>query len=383
MKYFLFLLIPLLLYASFYLGRKAQRRSSRRKLVLSKHYFVGLNYLLNEQPDKAIDVFVRMLSVDNDTFETHVAIGSLFRRRGEVERAIRIHQNLLSQPDLSRSIRIQALMELGRDYLSAGLYDRAERLFLEAIDLGGKAASSSFKHLISIYQHEKEWLKAIEYAHLFQTHLKESQGVAIAHYYCELIESQLLKLTDRKFQIYLEEALLADPKCVRARLIEAKWHEAHGDFKSAITAYNYIRSQDKDYISETIKPITACYIRLQNEAGLRDYLYQCLNDSPQFAVILMITDKLQEWHGNKVAADFIADQLATHPSLLGLARLIEFYANDIEDEHGLYFKKLAELMGHFLKNEMTYRCVKCGFNSEVLIWLCPDCQHWNTIKPLY
>jgi lipopolysaccharide biosynthesis regulator YciM len=323
------------------------------------------------------------LNVDNDTLETHVALGSLFRRRGEVERAIRIHQNLLSQPQLTRSLRIQALMELGRDYLSAGLYDRAERLFLEAIDLGGKAASSSFKHLINIYQHEKEWFKAIEYAGLLETQLKEPAGIAIAHYYCEIIGQKLLTLTDQEFQLYLQEALLADPNCVRARLIEAKWHETHGDFKSAITAYKQVRNQDRTYIAETIQPITACYLRLQDVAGLRDYLYQSLNDSPQFAVILMITNQLQAWHGNKVASDFMADQLIVHPSMAGLARLVEFYTMEANEEHRGYFEKLSELLRCFLKNKVAYRCINCGFNSEVLIWLCPDCQHWNTIKPLF
>jgi lipopolysaccharide biosynthesis regulator YciM len=383
MTYLLLFFFPLLLLISFYLGRRIQRRSSRRKLVLSKHYFVGLNYLLNEQPDKAVDVFIRLLSVDNDTLETHVAIGSLFRRRGEVERAIRIHQNLLSQPELSRSLRIQALMELGRDYFSAGLYDRAERLFLEAIDLGGKAAASSFKHLISIYQHEKDWLKAIEYARLLQSQLKEPQGVAIAHYYCEIIGQKLLQLTDQEFQVYLQEALLADPNCVRARLIEAKWHENHGDYKSAIGAYNQVRNQNRHYIAETIEPITTCYLRLQDMAGLRDYLYQSLNDAPQFAVILMITNQLQDWHGNKVASDFIAEQLIAHPSLAGVARLIEFYALEADEAHKIYFEKISQLLRHFLKNKIAYRCVSCGFNSETLMWLCPDCQHWNTIKPLY
>jgi len=253
---FLIFVFLLLLVASFYLGRRAQRRSSRRRLLLSKHYFVGLNYLLNEQPDKAVDVFIRMLGVDSDTFETHLAMGNLFRRRGEVDRAIRIHQNLISQSNLSRPIRIQSLIELGRDYLSAGLYDRAERLFLEAIETGGKMASSSLKHLLAIYEHEKDWLKAIEYARLLQRQSKDHLGEVIANYYCELVELKLAEITDREFQSYLQEALLADPNCVRARLIEARWHENHGDLRSAIKAYQCVRDQQIEYISETIKPIT-------------------------------------------------------------------------------------------------------------------------------
>lgn len=376
------LLCSVIAVLSFYAGRQVQRRSFRRRFSLSKHYFAGLNYLLNEQPDKAVDAFIRMIDTDTETLQIQVAIGSLFRRQGEVSRAIRVHQNLVSHPRLSRSMRIQALIELGRDYLSAGLYDRAERLFLEAIDTEGKSASSAIRYLLSIYQDEKEWEKAIYYARLLESQRKESAGHLIANYYCGLIEEKLISMTDVQFQTYLKAALAADPRCVRASLLEASWHERHGDYRAAIKAYRRIKDQDPEYIAETIKSITACYERLHDEAGLRDYLYQCLNDAPQLPVILMITRKLEEWHGRKVAADFIATQLNTYPSLQGLTLLAEFYLQESSSACQPALKTLHHLMHHFLRDIAGYQCKICGFMAKKMEWLCPGCKHWNTIKPI-
>src|ERR1700722_4591820 len=127
--------------------------------TLSRDYLVGLNFLLNEQPDKAVDVFIKLLEVDSETVETHLALGSLFRRRGEVDRAIRIHQNLIARPQLSALDRKEALMALGLDYMSAGVFDRAERIFLEVVELGGNREISSLQGLLAIYQQEKAWEK--------------------------------------------------------------------------------------------------------------------------------------------------------------------------------------------------------------------------------
>lgn len=379
MTFPLFLIILFLLIVSYQLGRK-RRHSRFRKLLLSRHYFVGLNYLLNEQTDKAVDIFTRMVDVDNETLETHVAIGSLFRRRGEVDRAIHIHQNILTKTHLTKSIHVQALLELGRDYMQAGLYDRAERLFLEALDMDGAAASSGLKNLLIIYQYEKEWLKAIEYAKLLQKKMHEDTRKQVAQYFCELIEEEWVKLTDWQFQEYLKKIFEIDKNCVRASLLEARWYTRHGDLKSAIKAYKRVKEQDVTYLSETIQPITLCFTQLEDEIGLRDYLYFCLNESPHWKVILTIAEKLKEWQTPKVAADFIVDQLQSNPSLLGVKRLLSFYREESTEIEQTRFKILEKVIDHFLNLEENYQCQHCGFNTKQLTWLCPGCKHWSTIK---
>src|SRR3990167_1046957 len=158
-----------------------------RKFMLPRDYLVGLNFLLNEETDKAVDVFIKMLEVDSDTVETHLAVGKLFRRRGEVDRAIRIHQNLIARPQLEKNYREQSLFELGQDYLSAGMLDRAERVFLELVNAKSHAAQA-LKILIDIYQQERDWLNAIDMAERYESATRQNMQPVIAHYYCELAD---------------------------------------------------------------------------------------------------------------------------------------------------------------------------------------------------
>src|SRR5690242_4385196 len=149
---------------AWYLGyRSRPREEAPRKSNLPRDYLVGLNFLLNEETDKAVDIFVKMLEVDSDTVETHLAVGKLFRRRGEVDRAIRIHQNLIARPQLEKVYREQSLYELGQDYLSAGMLDRAERIFLELVSAKSHSAQA-LRTLIDIYEQEKDWENAVKTA---------------------------------------------------------------------------------------------------------------------------------------------------------------------------------------------------------------------------
>src|SRR3990167_1271396 len=157
MLQYLFALLPVAATCGWLLGRqKSNKESSGRvSFKVRRDYFKGLNYLINEQPDKAVDVFIKLLEVDSDTVETHLALGSLFRRRGEVERAIRIHQNIIARPQLSLRDRKEALMALGQDYMSAGLFDRAERIFLEVVEIRAHS-EQALKLLLHIYQQDRK-----------------------------------------------------------------------------------------------------------------------------------------------------------------------------------------------------------------------------------
>ncbi|NNF96569.1 MAG: tetratricopeptide repeat protein, partial [Halobacteria archaeon] len=181
----LFFLLPIAALSGWWLGRRSKaRRQEESSLELPSSYLRGLNYLLNEQQDKAIDLFIQLLDVDNDTVETHLALGSLFRRRGEVDRAIRIHQNLIARPTLSKEQRMQALFELGQDYMRAGLLDRAETLLGELI--GNEPHTvAALQHLLDIYQQEKDWDKAIQIAQRLESRTGQSKRNLIAQYYCE------------------------------------------------------------------------------------------------------------------------------------------------------------------------------------------------------
>ena len=195
-------------------------RDSRFKFV-SAEYFKGLNFLLNEQPDKAIEVFIRMAEVDSETVETHFALGSLFRRRGEVDRAIRIHQNIIARPTLGRGHRTQALFELAQDYLRAGLLDRAENILLELIDTP-TYTEPALRSLISLYEQQKDWEQAIAMRRRLQAVTGVSEEETTAQYFCELAQAALTSLDMALAVRYLKRAQSHDPDCVRASLLLAK-----------------------------------------------------------------------------------------------------------------------------------------------------------------
>lgn len=380
---FLLLLVPLAMFAGWYLGHKHKPAESEWAAnAIPREYFVGLNYLLNEQPDKAVDIFIKMLEVNSDTVETHLALGSLFRRQGEVDRAIRIHQNLIARPNLNKQQRIQSLLALGQDYLRAGVFDRAERIFLEVVAAGEQIAVG-LRHLLDIYQQEKNWQRAIVIANQLIATTGKVMHQYVAHYYCELAIEAQTKNQLAHSQKYLKQALTIDWRCVRASLLMAELEKQKSHYKSAIRYYQQVREQDPDYLSETIMSLANCYKQLGKEAEFIDYLQRCLAESPRISIVLAIADHLQEQQGESVAVDFIAGHLQQRPSIRGLQRLIKLHRSSAVGATKENLNILYELVLGLLRNKPAYCCEQCGFNSKILHWLCPGCKNWNTVKPIH
>ena len=377
----LYALLPIAATGGWLAGRHmSQKQIEKISPKIRRDYFKGLNYLINEQPDKAVDVFIKLLEVDSDTVETHLALGSLFRRRGEVDRAIRVHQNLIARPQLAKQHRLHALSELGQDYLRAGVLDRAERLFLELIE-SGETDQASLHFLLHIYQQEKDWQKAIDIAQKLLS-LGEPVQDVIAQYYCELAEQMIEQGRINQARQYLKRAQAIHHDCVRASLIRAKMESDAGEYREAIRCYKRVMDQDPDYISEIVIPLSVCFQQMGEENSLVTYLESCLVSHPRISLVLAISDYLQRQHSEKVAIEFIAQQIQKQPSLRGLSRLVELYLlNSVGDAHEKLMI-LQNFIRQLLANKPIYRCAHCGFSGKMLYWLCPSCQHWNTIKPI-
>lgn len=381
MEFFL-LLLPVASVSGWYLGRKNLRLAQPTlKTQFNRDYFLGLNYLINEQSDKAVDIFIKLLAVNRDTIETHLALGSLFRRRGEVDRAIRIHQNIISRPQLEQAQRTQALHELAQDYLRAGVLDQAERLFLELVNKHQEVISS-LHYLLHIYQQQKDWQQAIKMAQLIEEKTDEKMHDKIAHYFCELADFQRLNNNLERTKDYLNQALSIDTRCVRASLAFAEYEISVGNFCAAIKYYKDIADQDSDYLSETIIPLRFCYEKLQNEDDFVSYLWLHLKKNPRTSIVIAISEYIKKQQGNRAAINFIADQIKQLPSLHGLNRLIEMYLTISEGDAKDKLLLLKDLVATLLAEKSTYRCNNCGFSTSHLYWFCPGCKNWSTIKPL-
>jgi len=369
--------------SAWYLGYHTRlKRFAAEKLNLPRDYLVGLNYLLNEEPDKAVDVFIKMLEVDSNTVETHLAVGKLFRRRGEVDRAIRIHQNLIARPQLDKAYREQSLFELGQDYLSAGFLDRAERIFLEI--LGIKEYSvPALRALLDIYQQEKDWENAIQIAKKLAIATKKTTKYMIAHYYCELADAAFMKGQNEQANYYLQQAFDSDENCVRASLTLAKTHIHKGDHKSAIHSLKRVKAQNPDFFSEAVDSLALCYEALNEEDKLIKYLMQLLQEHPRIPVVLILSERIRRWKGDKVAADFVADYIRRYPSVQGLHLFINLYLSNTEGRAREDLLILHNLTTKLLAEKPNYQCVSCGFSGKTLHWHCPGCKQWNSVQPIH
>lgn len=372
-----------LLCAAWYMGyRSRPMDDSPRRLDFHRDYMVGLNFLLNEETDKAVDIFIKMLEVDSDTVETHLAVGKLFRRRGEVDRAIRIHQNLIARPQLEKIYREQSLHELGQDYLSAGMIDHAEKIFLDLIKEKPHSARA-LKALIDIYQQAKDWKRAIEMAQQFQTVAKQSMHTEIAHFYCELAEAAYNKKSYREASDYLEKSDREDRFCTRASLLYAKVLMAEGDNKTALRYLKKIKDQNPNYLAEAIDLIATCYERLKAEDQLVVYLKKLVDEYPRVPVVLILAERIRKWKGDKVAAGFVADYVRRYPSLRGISLFINLYISNAEGRAKEDLHILQNLMKKILDKKPEYQCSSCGFSGKTLHWHCPGCKQWSTMLPIY
>jgi lipopolysaccharide biosynthesis regulator YciM len=243
MDVLLFLLLPVAAFSGWLTGRK----SSSRKAAPA--FFTGLNYSISQQPDKTLDALVQMPAIDHDTIETHLTLGVIFRRRGEIERAIRLHQGLIQRPYLATHYKSAALLELSRDYIAAGVLDRAETILLELI-ANNEQLIPSMQHLLELYQQGKEWVAAINIAYKLQEINNTDLSSQIAHFYCELAEQASKTQQFKQAKCCIKRALKAKYDCPRANIMHANIEHALGNFRKALRLYKKIAIKYPDYIPD-------------------------------------------------------------------------------------------------------------------------------------
>ena len=381
-----------LLFVSIAIGYFLGRRFSYQKSLdheapaYDKNYFKGLNLLLNEQPDAAIDTFIESLDVNSETLETHLALGNLLRRQGEVDRAIRIHQNLLARPGLTINQQHLAQLELARDYVKAVLLDRAETLFKELVEQSDVLRDISLEHLIEIYRDEKEWANAINTVeHLAGKRLSKvplKWRCAQAHFCCELAEIALGKNDYLSARRHLKAALNYDKNLVRASLIWGQLEYQLGNSREALKILKKIPQQDSNYLNEALELFVKCYVQLDDRAGLRQYISQLQGEYPSNSLVLELTKIIRSSEGDLAAADYIGSQLKQRPSLQGLSQLLELYLENSKEKSQNNLLLLKQLVDQLIEKKPTYQCSQCGFTGNQLHWLCPSCKSWNTIKAI-
>ncbi|MEL6115408.1 MULTISPECIES: lipopolysaccharide assembly protein LapB [Photobacterium] len=379
----LFLLLPIAAAYGWYMGnRSASNKRQEKSHHLSRQYVTGLNLLLSDQSDKAVDLFIELLQVDSETIDTHLALGNLFRSRGEVDRAIRIHQNLIARPNLTIDQRNLALQQLAKDYMAAGFFDRAEKIFEQLLDEPDHR-EGALQQLLTIYQQTREWDNAIEMASQLVKMGKNKLRHDIAHFWCELAMLELSAHNAEKAKQLLKKALSADKHCVRASISTARILIAEKNYKSAAQHLEKVAEQDVDYISETLPMLLECYEATHNEEGWIKYLHHCVDNHAGATAELMLADEIARHEGAIMAQTFMTRQLLQNPTMKGFYQLMDYHLDEAEEGRAKdSLTTLRSLVGEQLKMKPHYRCGKCGFESHSLYWQCPSCKGWGAVKPI-
>ncbi|OON63867.1 lipopolysaccharide assembly protein LapB [Massilia sp. KIM] len=346
---------------------------------LPRGYFKGLNHLLNEQPDKAIDAFIEIVKLDPESADMHFALGNLFRRRGETERAIRVHQNLLARPDLPSEQKAQARYELGMDYLKAGLLDRAEESFNLLVDT--TYAVQARRALLEIYQREKEWKRAIEVAVGLQESGAGARQKEIAQFYCELAQDALVHLQPSDAMALLDKALQADRSSVRATILCGDAQLAEGDVEGALKTWRRVEHQSVPHTALVAQRLMDGYRKVGRPQEGVSLLRSYLQEASSVDLIEVLFKAVIELDGVEAAKQLVVEELRRNPTLLGLDKLLEARLMDAPAHVWEELSMVKNLVQRYTQKLARYQCSHCGFKARQFYWQCPGCSRWETYPP--
>ncbi|NYT66477.1 lipopolysaccharide assembly protein LapB [Alcaligenaceae bacterium] len=406
--------VPLLFALGWIAARVDVRQMLSENRSLPGSYFKGLNFLLNEQPDRAIDAFVEVAKLDPETTELHFALGSLFRRRGEMERAIRVHQSLLARADLPQADRESAQHELAQDFLKAGMLDRAELAFAQVLDT--RFAVPALRALIRIHEAEHDWSRAIDAVKRLRALIDEPVP-QLVHYQCEravsamasnppdlAAASQALDAADHAANALRgqERGQASEARIAMLRAELAR----HNKQLSAESAYlTSVLTIAPEYASLVAAQVLDCHRRMGRAAEGLALLQAHYLRYPSLDTFNVVFRELRQTQGHQVAWAFARESLRAHPSLLGLDRLLEAELNS-EDATGGYplpsssedhpdttrsaaadimagadLGLLRSLIHKHTQRLDRYSCKVCGFEARNYYWQCPGCNSWETYQP--
>ncbi|MGR3914984.1 MAG: lipopolysaccharide assembly protein LapB [Gammaproteobacteria bacterium] len=363
-----------------WLTAKRERRAERRK-HLPEAYFKGLSFLLNEQPDQALRVFLEVVEVDSETVEIHLALGNLFRRRGEIERATRIHQNLVARSDLDPGLREQALFELAQDYFKAGLFDRAEGLF-QGLRHAPDYQAQSGRFLLQIYDQEKEWGSAIRVAEELTRIAGADLSQSLAQYYCEIAEKAIADGRNARAERHIESAFRHDPHCIRAVIQSGRLASMCGNHTNAISIWRGLERWAPEALGEVVDHVANSYAALGDRQNYKRFLESALERNPDARFIAALVELVSNEQEDEAGRELLVDLVRNHPSIEGLHELLKSRATTAgnSERENRDFALLADLLSQVVGHGRGYHCRTCGFSSQSLHWQCPGCKNWGTVQ---
>jgi len=379
----LFLLLPVVAGYSWFMGRNSiKQKDQSAKQDLSIKYSKGLNYLLSNQQDKAIEYLLETLKVENDSVEAHFAMANLFRRRGELDRALKVHEHLVRHASLPTKDKQNAIFELGKDFLSAGLYDRAEKMFSKLLK-SKRFGIKSLSYLLQIYQSTKDWQQGIDLKKIIIKSKDKKLLHILANFYCELAIQAREKDEFILVIELLEQALIYDANSCRANFLMAEIYEDHQQYNEAAQCYKDIYQQDDDFFLDVIDKMEYCYLALNLQDDFFVFIKQVYDKTGSTSALIKYITYIEQKKGKEKAQEYMLMALKKRPTIRGFKHFIKMQID--EAGQGKQYESLdmmSKLIAAYLKEKPRYSCRNCGFNTSTHYWSCPSCHDWEQIKPV-
>lgn len=383
----LYLLLLTALGLGWWLGRRStglrKGGKGKRGAIPNKDYFIGLNYLLNDEPDDAIDIFIESLEINSSTLETHMALGTLLRRRGKVDRSIAVYQDLLGRSGFTRDEVNEIKINLVQSYISAGLLDRAEHLLEELRQEKGGIKIKALVHSAHVYQLEKDWANGVtaltELLKVCHPGKRQEYQHLASHFYCELAEIELDNGHMSQARDYLQQAWNLDRSNVRVSILRGRQEQRCGNYSEAIKQYLQVRKQDPVFMADVFFPLLDCYRKSGKTKGLQKFIESSLESEDHATVLLGLADYLEQEEGTQAAINFLLRRLERKPSLRLLHQALVLKENqpgDYADNPALF----RGVLNSYIDSKAQYCCENCGFELKSLHWLCPSCSRWGSVK---
>ncbi|MDB4837718.1 lipopolysaccharide assembly protein LapB [Marinomonas sp.] len=382
----LFVVLFVALFAGWIMGRsKSNKKQPTEKKSIPSDYFRGLNHLLNDQHSEAIDAFVDSLEVNSDTFDIHLTLGNLFRKKGEIQKAIHIHQSLLARPEISPHEMRMVQLELASDFMSAGLLDRAGRLLLNMASTSrkGEFHAKILSLLVDLYEFEQSWDKAVQIgAELIKDTPSKKETKRLAHFHCEMAQEFHQK---EQWKLALQEykaALEVDSSCARAGIGMADVLSGQNRYRDAIKELKQVVEKDPDFIAIIVPKLKECYQKVWGSSGYIKFLQDQNEKKPTTSLIMALAQHYMETDKD-YAEMFLVEQLRKHPTIKGFKELINLQLDNVEGHNQQHLVVLYELIDQLIQAKHKYQCRQCGFAGHQLHWQCPSCKSWGTVKPIH
>ena len=369
----------------------AQKPGSRKRGThqqYAKDYFVGLNYLINDEPDDAIDIFIHSLEANSSSIEAHLALGALLRRRGKVDRSVSVYQQLLARAGLSEAEINQIRVDLTKSYISAGLLDRAEKLVEQL-----KRASKEFRQqglalAINLYQMERDWPNAVKSAEdllaLCPARERSHYQQMASHFHCEIAEQEMAAGQFRASQQALKSAYYLYRNNVRVSILSAQVEMHLENYREAVAALLRVQQQDPDFYPDVFPTLLDCYQKQSSPRQFARFLENSLEGNPAPGVLLTVSEHIGQEKGGHEALQFLLQRLQQQPSLLLMNRALQILGKETNESKAEReaCELLHQVLDDYLKKSPAYRCSNCGFEGRMLHWSCPGCSSWGTNRPV-